>query len=257
MKIAAFVRALAIAAVLAASAVLAAPHISGAPASSATCDEHATQADAQRAADTRDSDGDGVYCETLPCPCSSASPGRGQLQPAKSPSTKCTRPRRVQKISFSATKYPTIRQHFLDALSEGWPRTLVVNRPHADARRDRLLAGFATKAGHDRDEYPPAVGRGRGKGLRRVNTHAAGKRRSPTSPAQRTARTARRSASSCVASATALGSGTSSTSPTQRSDAHDRYMPSPRAHSRDCRPVHRAWQSPVDDGGRGEERNHL
>jgi hypothetical protein len=35
----------------------------------ATCADYSTQADAQRAADTRDADGDGVYCEGLPCPC--------------------------------------------------------------------------------------------------------------------------------------------------------------------------------------------
>jgi hypothetical protein len=39
---------------------------------------------------------------------------------------------------------------------------LVVNRPGADARRDRLLSDTPTKVGYDRDEYPPAVGRGRG-----------------------------------------------------------------------------------------------
>jgi len=32
------------------------------PASAATCSDYANQADAQRAADTRDPDGDGVYC---------------------------------------------------------------------------------------------------------------------------------------------------------------------------------------------------
>lgn len=35
----------------------------------ATCSDYSNQADAQRAADTRDADGDGVYCESLPCPC--------------------------------------------------------------------------------------------------------------------------------------------------------------------------------------------
>ena len=39
------------------------------PASAATCDEYSNQADAQRAKDTRDADGDGIYCEDLPCPC--------------------------------------------------------------------------------------------------------------------------------------------------------------------------------------------
>jgi len=29
---------------------------------SATCDDYSNQADAQRAADTRDADGDGIYC---------------------------------------------------------------------------------------------------------------------------------------------------------------------------------------------------
>ena len=36
-------------------------------------------------------------------------------------------------------KYPGIRRHFLAALRKGWPSTLVVNRPGASARRDRLL----------------------------------------------------------------------------------------------------------------------
>jgi hypothetical protein len=35
----------------------------------ATCVDNSTQAEAQRAADKRDADGDSVYCETMPCPC--------------------------------------------------------------------------------------------------------------------------------------------------------------------------------------------
>jgi len=35
-------------------------------ASAATCADHSTQAAAQRAADTRDGDGDGVYCVISP-----------------------------------------------------------------------------------------------------------------------------------------------------------------------------------------------
>jgi hypothetical protein len=35
----------------------------------ATCDGYANQRDAQNTADTRDPDGDGIYCESLPCPC--------------------------------------------------------------------------------------------------------------------------------------------------------------------------------------------
>lgn len=40
-----------------------------AAARAATCDDFSTQAAAQRAANTRDPDDDGVYCENLPCPC--------------------------------------------------------------------------------------------------------------------------------------------------------------------------------------------
>lgn len=71
----------------------------------------------------------------------------------------------MQNITFSKTKYLNIRKHFLAALRKGWPRTLVLNRTGADKRRARLLEGVATKRGYDRDEYPPALGRGQGKGL--------------------------------------------------------------------------------------------
>ena len=58
-----------------------------------------------------------------------------------------------------------IRKHMRAAIRRGWPRRLIVNRPGTDARRDRLLEEIPTKDGFDRDEYPPAVGRGKGKGL--------------------------------------------------------------------------------------------
>jgi hypothetical protein len=44
------------------------------------------------------------------------------------------------------TRYPTIRRHFLTAVRRGWPKTPVVNRRGADARRDRLLEGVPTRA---------------------------------------------------------------------------------------------------------------
>jgi hypothetical protein len=135
----------------------------------ATCADYANQAAAQRAADTRDGDGDGIYCESLPCPCAKGGSGDpSQSRPARSPEagpTACTRPKGVVSIGFSSTKYPNIRAHYERAIARGWPRTLVLNRPGADARRQRLLAGIPTRRGYDRDEYPPAVGRGRGKGL--------------------------------------------------------------------------------------------
>jgi hypothetical protein len=137
---------------------------------SATCADYSNQAAAQRAADTRDSDGDGVYCESLPCPCLSPGDGGGSdpaPTPTPSPEPSCSKPSRVQSIGFSKAKYPNIRRHALAAIRDGWPSILVLNRPGADERRDRLLEDVPTRAGFDRDEYPPAVGRGRGKGLAR------------------------------------------------------------------------------------------
>jgi hypothetical protein len=79
----------------------------------------------------------------------------------------CTKPSGVQKLIFKKAEYPNIRSHFRAALRRGWPRRLVINRHGADARRDRLLAHIATRQGYDRDEYPPAALRGKGKGLER------------------------------------------------------------------------------------------
>lgn len=57
----------------------------------------------------------------------------------------------------------------MSAVAKGWPRILVINRPGAAQRRDRLLeeSGLAPRADEDRDEYPPAVGRGRANGNQR------------------------------------------------------------------------------------------
>lgn len=71
----------------------------------------------------------------------------------------CKQPTGVQRIYFSGTKYPHIRSHMRRAIRHGEPRTLVLTRVGADARRDRLLESWPTKRGYDRDEYPPAVGR--------------------------------------------------------------------------------------------------
>lgn len=79
----------------------------------------------------------------------------------------CIKTQRVHRVVFSKVLYPNVRRHFRGALRRGWPRVLVLNRKRADQRRDKLLADFPTKDGFDRDEYPPAVGRGRGKGLTR------------------------------------------------------------------------------------------
>jgi hypothetical protein len=155
--------------------------VPGNQAEAAMCADYPNQAAAQQARDTRDADGDGIYCESLPCPCSTAKGGSGPggNQPSAGSggtnASGCLRPRGVQNITFSATKYPNIRRHFLDALRKGWPRTLVLNRAGADARRNRLLASYPTRRGDDRDEYPPAVGRGKGPGLERGTNPTGGR----------------------------------------------------------------------------------
>ena len=119
------------------------------PASAATCSDYSNQADAQRAQDTRDADGDGIYCESLPCPCLKPGENGGGSNPSPAPSPKpkasCTRPQDVQRIRFSRAKYPTIRLHSIQAVGRGWPRVMVLNRKGADARRDRLLDAFPTR----------------------------------------------------------------------------------------------------------------
>ena len=74
----------------------------------------------------------------------------------------------MQRLVFSSSKYPNIKAHTLAAIAKGWPRVLVLNRPSKDERRDRLLddpvLGLPLSSGFDRDEYPPAVGRGRANG---------------------------------------------------------------------------------------------
>ena len=136
----------------------------------ATCADYPNQAAAQRAADTRDADGDGVYCESLPCPCAGprrARPPRRHRPPPPPPSAAASTP---PASSRSPSPRPSTRTSAATSSRRrrhGWPRTLVLNRPGADARRDRLLEDVPTRDGFDRDEYPPAVGRGRGKGLER------------------------------------------------------------------------------------------
>jgi len=154
-------------------AILVALAVLPSAASAATCSDYSTQAEAQRAADTRDSDSDGVYCESLPCPCATGGgSGSPSAPPSKPPVTVtrprgCSRPKSVQRLRFSATKYPNIKAHVDAAVAKGWPRVMVLNRPGADERRDRLLDDIPTKAGFDRDEYPAAVGRGRANGKQR------------------------------------------------------------------------------------------
>jgi hypothetical protein len=168
----------AIAVALSLAAVVAAP-VSGhplGPAASiaATCADFPNQAAAQQAANTRDADGDGIYCEDLPCPCSTAAGGGGSgggssHPPPKPKPARCFTPARTQGIPFSRSRYPDIYTHYKRAIAKGWPRILTLNRKGASERRAKLLEDVPTKHGYDRDEYPPAEARGKGFDVRGIN----------------------------------------------------------------------------------------
>ena len=75
----------------------------------ATCSDYSNQADAQRAADTRDADGDGIYCESLPCPC--LKPGSGAPPPKKKPALfrgKCKRGRLPDRHCTPGARFPSV-----------------------------------------------------------------------------------------------------------------------------------------------------
>lgn len=92
-------------------------------------------------------------------------------------SKRCVHTDRVVGAHFASSEYPGIKKHFEAAVrGEGeshhaWPRVLVINRDGTDdnKRRDKLMkvkgGQFPSREHEDRDEYPPAMGRGRGPGL--------------------------------------------------------------------------------------------
>jgi len=134
----------------------------------AVCADHATQAAAQAAADTRDTDKDGIYCEELACPCSPewhAQHGGGDGSPGSPGPTKptpakiCSRTRDVVEIGISKTRYPAVLEHVRAAIKAGFPRVMTLNRTGAERRRARALRGWKTRPGFDRDEYPMAFAR--------------------------------------------------------------------------------------------------
>lgn len=143
------------------------------PAAAAACADYANQAAAQAAKDTRDGNGNGIYCEDLPCPCAGKNSGSPDSKPSKPEPPKqdptptpnsadpknCTIIKRTVRVGLSKTKYPEVRAHWEQAIREGWPRLLKIHRKGASTRRAKLLAGIPTRPGRDRDEYPMAMAR--------------------------------------------------------------------------------------------------
>ena len=145
-----------------------------ASASAAACSDYPNQAAAQRASDTRDADADGVYCESLPCPC--LKPGAGSSPDDQSseptPRSSCRRIRRTVVVRLDDDRWPLTTDHILDAIRSGERRILHLDRRHADQHRAEATRGIPTRRGFDRDEYPPAFSRegGRGADVRYVRS---------------------------------------------------------------------------------------
>lgn len=127
-----------------------------------TCSDYANQREAQENADTRDGDGDGVYCESLPCPC--LKPGGGKQPGGDEPKHSCKRVSHTFQVQLSAKRYPGTTDHIRDAIRKGKARILHIARNLAKRHREESLEGIPTKSGYDRDEYPPAATREGGKG---------------------------------------------------------------------------------------------
>ncbi|HEY4280355.1 MAG TPA: thermonuclease family protein [Conexibacter sp.] len=70
----------------------------------AVCADYPNQAAAQQAADTIDADGDGLYCESLPCPCSTGSTPPPSSPPPSHPAPPPAPRRRTQTISAQIIK---------------------------------------------------------------------------------------------------------------------------------------------------------
>ena len=69
----------------------------------ATCSDYANQREAQLRADTRDADGDGIYCESLPCPCLRPGTGGGapdgRCKGGRLPDYRCTPGRALSGVT--------------------------------------------------------------------------------------------------------------------------------------------------------------
>lgn len=59
--------------------------------------------------------------------------------------------------TISKTKYPEGARHIEDALADGHPSELTIDRAGASSRGRQALRGYTTESGKDLDEYPPKM----------------------------------------------------------------------------------------------------
>jgi RHS repeat-associated protein len=74
---------------------------------------------------------------------------------------------RATRVTVDSARYPQTAAHIARAQAAGQPRTLTVDRAGAAVNRREALRGMPTKAGKDRDEYPPAMFKEGGRGASR------------------------------------------------------------------------------------------
>ena len=84
---------------------------------------------------------------TITAPESTAKENEGKAQGGK----------KTVEIGLSKSKYPESTKHIQDAISNGQPDTLTINRSGAKNNRKASLKGIDKVPGADLDEYPPAM----------------------------------------------------------------------------------------------------
>ncbi|WP_148134550.1 RHS repeat-associated core domain-containing protein [Candidatus Formimonas warabiya] len=67
-------------------------------------------------------------------------------------------------VKISKSKYPESAQHIEEAIRNGYPDEVTINRSGASANRAASLKGYTKVPGADLDEYPPAMFKEGGKG---------------------------------------------------------------------------------------------
>ena len=60
-------------------------------------------------------------------------------------------------VSVSKSRYPESAKHIEDAIADGQPKVLTIDRKGASSRRYHALKGKSKVPGCDLDEYPPAM----------------------------------------------------------------------------------------------------
>lgn len=74
------------------------------------------------------------------------------------------RNKRAVVVNLDNRKHRHVLDHAWDAIRDGAPPHLTIDRDESDANRRASTRGIPTKPGYDRDEYPPAMSDQGGKG---------------------------------------------------------------------------------------------